>query len=120
MSDFGTSKQSILPEDIEARLARVQENISILDGQIIKANTELESKKLELSSINSSIASAVEDYKNKVSAGEVLTKNLDEREAKLSQRESALNVYANALEEKEKQINKYLVIFENAGKIISK
>jgi hypothetical protein len=47
-------------------------------------------------------------------------KESSEREIKLSQKESALNVYANALQEKEEKIKKYLAIFERMKDVVTK
>jgi chromosome segregation ATPase len=121
MSTFGTKNVDLnLPEDIEARLAQVQENISILEGKIISTTNEVEAKKSELAILNSKVAEANADYNNKIAAGEKITAELRDRELKISQKESALDVYANALKEKEEKINKYLSVFENMKSIVSK
>ena len=117
---MGTNVNSILPEDIEARLAAVQEKISLLDGKIISTTNEVEAKKTELGDLNSKILAANAEYNSVVTNSENINKTLNERETKLAQKESALNVYANALEEKEKRITKYLNIFENMKDVVSK
>lgn len=120
MSTFGTKVTSTLPEDIEARLAEVQRTISLLEGKIISTTNELEAKQKELAILVSKVEQANLDYTNKVSLSETVAKNLQEREDKAYQKESALDVYANALKEKENKINKYLAIFENMKDIVIK
>jgi len=120
MSSFGKSVGSILPADIEERLASVQETISRLDGQIIIASREVEEKKKALETLNVQLAGVKAEYDKKVSDSAAITTGLKERETKLSQKESALDVYANALKEKEERINKYLNVFENMKGVISK
>jgi chromosome segregation ATPase len=121
MSTFGTKNVELnLPEDIESRLAQVQENISLIEAKIISTTNQVEAKKIELDILNSKVAEANADYTNKVNAGEKITSELRERELKISQKESALDVYANALKEKEEKINKYLNIFENMKSIVGK
>ena len=121
MSAFGTKNVvSDLPEDIELRLTQVQENISLLEGKIISTTNEVNAKKSELDLLNIKLAEANADYANKIAAGEKITSELRDRELKISQKESALDVYANALKEKEEKINKYLNIFENMKSVVSK
>ncbi len=109
-----------LPEDVAERIASVQEKVSILDGQIRSKTEEVESKKVELDIVNSKLAEVNADLKNKIEFGEKIKKDLADRELRISQKESALDVYANALKEKEEKINKYLNIFENMKSVISK
>jgi len=121
MSIFGTKNVgSNLPEDIEARLASVVEKVSLLDREILEKTLEVETKKAELATLNARVVDINNDLENKKIAGEKLTADLNEREVKISQKESALDVYANSLKEKEDKINKYLNIFENMKSVISK
>lgn len=121
MSTFGTKNVSLdLPEDIEKRLVEVQENISILEGQIINTTNEIENKKLELDAINSRIENANIELNRKIVEGDKLIEELTEREQRLIQKESALDVYANALKEKEQKINKYLEVFEKMKEVVKK
>jgi len=119
MSTMGTNAfNSVLPEDIEKRLKSAQEIISTIEGKIVTAQNELEAKELEFKIINSKVEEATADYNNKVAKNEDILNTIKDRETKLAQKESALNVYTSALEEKEKKINKYLSIFENMKDVI--
>ena len=121
MSIFGTRNVgSNLPEDIEARLAEVVKNVSLLEKEITEKTAEVETKKAELAILNSRVTEAAADLENKRIANEKITNDLNERENKISQKESALDVYANGLKEKEDKINKYLNIFESMKSVISK
>jgi hypothetical protein len=65
------------------------------------------------------VADARADYSNRVASSDKITNELKERETKISQKESALDIYANALKEKEDKINKYLKVFENMKGVVS-
>ena len=121
MSIFGTKNVgSNLPEDIEVRLAEVVNNISILERNITEKTAEVEAKKAELATLNSRVLDVNNDLENKKISSEKITAELAERELKISQKESTLDVYANALKEKEEKINKYLKVFENMRDIVNK
>jgi chromosome segregation ATPase len=120
MSTMGHNNiNSLLPADIEEKLSAAQETISNIERKIILINGELETKQNELALVTTQVFDANNDYKNIISRSEIINKELRDREIKLNQRESALNVYASALEEKEKKINKYLSIFDNMKGAIS-
>jgi len=121
MSDMGTrSMGSLLPEDIEARLANVQETISGLERQMITLQSEVNHKQEERDVVENNLKVALIELDKIVAETNSKKSELADRETKITQKESALNVYANALEEKEKKINKYLAIFENAKDILGK
>lgn len=113
MSDIGRSVESLLPEDIETRLANVQENISNLERRIIDLNKEVEEKLIEKNIVENQLGTAKNELEKATASFEIISLELNEREKIVAQKESTLNIYANALEEKEKKINKYLAIFEN-------
>ena len=115
---MGKGADSILPEDIEARLANVQEKISGLERQIITLNDEIGSKNMELNEVNSRLETAKSELDKTTTNAAGISAGLADRETVVAQKESTLNVYANALEEKEKKINKYLAIFENMKDVI--
>lgn len=110
---------SLLPEDIEEQLANAKNKIFSLGEQLKTGEINLSAKKQELAILDGKL---IEVNAKIVEITTIIdTKNAEfsERERKLAQRESALDVYANALEEKEKKIKKYLVIFENMKDVIS-
>jgi chromosome segregation ATPase len=116
----GTGVNSLLPEDIEERLSAVRENISLLERELITAQSDVEAKKTEFKEWSDKAEAARLDYEKRLAVSEGLSVQLNDREAKISQKESALGVYANALKEKEDKVNKYLNIFENMKNVISK
>jgi chromosome segregation ATPase len=120
MSSMGKTVDSNLPEDIEERLAKVHETISIIERKIDEGEAKVTSLEVQEAYLTDKIATKEKelDEVDKLCVSRVV--DLDEREIKLSQKESALDVYANALKEKEERINKYLNIFENMKNVISK
>ncbi len=119
MSTFGKTNSN-LPEDIEERIAAVQTKISLLERNKIDLESAVETKRKEASDLDIRISAArteleklLADHTDKILA-------LEEREKQVASKESALNVYANALKEKEEKINKYLSIFENMKNVIGK
>ncbi len=120
MSGLHSSKEvSSLPEDVEQKMSVIQETIASLarrkldlENAVVAKNSELDQVTVRLEHTNAESQRITALYEEKMST-------LNERENKLSQKESALEVYANALQEKEKKINKYILIFENMKDVIS-
>lgn len=109
----------MLPEDVEERVAKIQETISLLEGRSISLDKEVKQKQDDLNLVNSSILRAKQELETIEVKSQEVSAQLADREAKVAQKESALDVYANALTEKEKKINKYLSIFENIKDIVN-
>ena len=120
MSGFGNTKESILPEDIEIKLANVQRIISELGDLKLKIEDEVAQKRKDLEVITAKVEVANNELSTLNALYETKSLELKTKEEKVTQRESALDVYANALQEKEKKTNKYLSIFENMKDVISK
>lgn len=121
MSGIGyRGADSNLPADVEAKIANVQAVISQLEAKIISADNQLESKKSELLVLKTNIDSANTEYNRVIALTEASSSSLSDREQKIAQKESALDVYAAALQEKEKKINKYLSIFESMKDVVIK
>ena len=118
MSGIGAPKPSLLPKDIEVKLTEVKNTISNAGIKIKSLNAEIEVKTNELAVVTNSLNEAKEVYTKTIEDNQTALREVKDRENKLDQRESALNVYANALEEKEKKINKYLAIFESMKDVI--
>jgi chromosome segregation ATPase len=120
MSSIGKTVSSNLPEDVEERIAYIQESISLLERKNIDLDSEVEAKKNIVSGLNDKILVATSELNKIISEQETRISSLNDREAKIVQKESALDIYANALKEKEDRINKYLAIFENMKSVVSK
>lgn len=120
MSGFGKSNASILPEDIEVKLANIQKIIADLGDQKVAIEKDVEDKRIIQTALSEQISAANTELNRIVLESRAKIDELNDREGKITQKESALDVYANALQEKEKKINKYLSIFENMKDVISK
>jgi chromosome segregation ATPase len=120
MSSMGKTVDSNLPEDIEERLTSVQEKISFLEREKITLESDVANKKGEQTTLNIQISEARLDYENIVNNGKKILEDLKNREERIVQKESAMDVYTNALKAKEEKILKYLAILENMKEIISK
>jgi chromosome segregation ATPase len=121
MSDIGTKNVgSLLPDDIEARLATVQEAISGVEREKLSLESEISLKKNELAIVDSQLEGAKIELSKIVSESTSITNLLREREDKASQKETALDVFSTELEEKEKKLNRYLLIFENMREVVEK
>ena len=114
------SVSSLLPEDVESLLAEAKntifslgEQIRVKDAELAAKNTAVQDATNRLNQLNGEIA-------NITAAAESRNAELSEKEVRCNQRESALDVYANALKEKEEKITKYLGIFENMKSVLSK
>ncbi len=110
---------SLLPDDIEGLLSEAKNKVFLLGEQIKACEMTLVQKKAELATVdgrlievNAKISDISENIDNK-------NAQYAEKDNKIAQRESALDVYSNALQEKEKKIKKYLIIFENMKDVIS-
>lgn len=119
MSSIGKKIDSDLPEDIEARMSKVNEVISSLERKKIdldisienKINQELELvKKIDIA--KTELERVNEECRQKTAA-------LDEREVRIFNKELALSEHSEKLKEREIQINKYLAIFDNMKKFIT-
>lgn len=119
MSGMGSrAVDSLLPTDIEERLAKVQLVISQLERQRMTLADDVEAKKALLVAVNADLTAANVELIKVKDSSETISAALSDRELKISQKESALNVYANALQEKEKKINKYLALFESMKDVV--
>jgi chromosome segregation ATPase len=118
MSGYRGTGASILPEDVEEKLKKVQKIITDLGEQREKAEKDTEVAKTDLVVVLKSLEEANIKLSNVNSKCDVIEAEIKDRESRISQRESALDVYANALQEKEKKINKYLTVFENMKDVI--
>ena len=111
---------AILPEDIEKQLGKVKTKIADLTSQNLALEKEHDDKVKLLDEVNIKINSANVELSRVEFLFNSIQKDLSDREVKLSNKESALDVYANALKEKEKKIAKYLAVFDNMKDVISK
>ena len=112
--------KSILPENIEEQLVNVKTVVANLTSQNLALQKEHDDKVKLLSEINVKIDSANAELTRIEFVFNNIQKDISDRELKLSNKESALDVYANALKEKEKKIAKYLAVFDNMKDVISK
>ena len=112
MSELSGRASSILPEDIEKRLANIQQIIADLDQQKQDGENYVAKLKSDISDLENKISTAKAEHERIVSLQISKDLELKDKESKLNQRESALDVYANALKEKEDKILKYIAIFE--------
>lgn len=113
------SVSSLLPDDIEEQLSLAKSKIFTLSEQKKSLDNDIESRIKTKNELDEKISEKSAELTQVTSSIE--SKNLDfnERERKLNQRESTLDVYANALQEKEKKIKKYMVVFEGMKDIIN-
>lgn len=109
-----------LPEDIEAQLTKVKNIITSLSIEKTTLEAEVEAKKVELSNYVDKIKDANTEYISISQTCDLKLQELKDKEDKIYQRESTLDIYANALQEKEKKIGKYLNIFEGMKDVIIK
>lgn len=119
MSGIGNVNGSYLPEELEEKLKKAQQVIAELVDVKEKAESDAESAKIALASVNEQLTTAEKRLADITSLCDVTEAEMADRKSKLDQRESALEVYANALAEKEKKIDKYLKVFENMKDVIS-
>ncbi len=110
---------SLLPDDIEQQLALAKSSIFKLGDQKKNLDIDIESKKKEQERLDLVLLQTNTEIQRLNSIMESKNIELADRERKVGQKESALDVYANALEEKEKKIKKYLMVFENMKDVIS-
>lgn len=111
---------TILPEDIEKKLADVQKIIADLMVQKDFYNRDVEVKRAEHIAIQKQIFDANTELNRITGLFESKKREIGDKEESLRLKESALNTYANALEDKEKRINKYLNIFERMKDVVNK
>jgi chromosome segregation ATPase len=119
MSSIGKTVESSLPEDIESRIQAVEQEIADLDRKKFDLTESVKQKTAEEAVIQESLRVAKETLESVTKAIEEKELKARDREENLNNKESALNVYANALKEKEEKINKYLSVFEKMKKVIS-
>ena len=119
MSGMGSTTASILPEDVEEKLKNVQRIITELSDQKISAEKDTEAARNNLAEVNKLLDEANAKLAETTSQQAVLETQMQEREGSIAKKESALEVYSNALLEKENKINKYLKIFDNMKDVIS-
>jgi chromosome segregation ATPase len=112
--------ESNLPEDIEKRIEEYKESISLLERQKLDLENSVGSKKIQEQELSQRITDAHNELNRIVAEQKTRISSLEEREEKISQKESALDIYANALKSKEEKINKYLAVFDNMKNVISK
>lgn len=110
---------SLLPDDIESQLALAKNKIFTLSEQRKSLDSDIESKKIIQGQLDAKLLEINNEIARINASNEARNSELNEKERRLSQKESALDVYANALEEKEKKIKKYLTVFENMKDVIS-
>lgn len=121
MSEFHVAKiDSFLPEDIESLLTKINQEIAALDRKKFDLTNEVEAKNSELESVKSNLKKAQDDYDEFISKTNTIDAGLKERELKVSQKESDLSIYSNALQEKEKNVNKYLAVFDGIRNVLKK
>ena len=116
----GTKIDSLLPEDIESLINKINSEIAILDRTKFDLTNETEATRKELESVKINLKNAQDSYNKIVSESEAISSGLKDRENKISQKESALDVYANALQEKERNVNKYIAVFDGIRNVLKK
>lgn len=120
MSDFTKTSDSILTDDVENKLRKVQSDMINLIKERDTIDETLKQKREELTNIQGLLEKANIELDRVVIAASEGSAKLSEREEKIKQKESALDVYANALKEKEDKLNKYLAIFERMKDVVTK
>ena len=105
---------------LQAEYNNLDSGIKLKKEEIVTVNSQLAEAGFVLNEVNNDITKA-EGRRNDVNTEiETRLKEVADKEARSNERESALNVYATALGEKEKKINKYLGIFDNMKDIITR
>ena len=121
MSEISSKKiDSLLPEDVEAKLANIQAILANLDKQKLDLEIEIKDKTSQVEKLREKTAVAEGELEKINSVYQDKIKTINEKEAKLSQRESTLDVFATALSERERKIKRYIEVFENMKNVISK
>lgn len=119
MSNIGAPKDlSFLPEDVEQKLTDIQNLIVNLNRQKTDLSLVIADKSSVLDSLNKEIENANTELTRITSLYEGQNKAMDIRELLLNQKEEKLTIWATDLEKKEKQVNRYLAIFENMKNVI--
>ena len=98
-SKITSSIESLKEEKVDIQDKITQETVKL--NSVVE---ECKRKSVDLVNLNQQIESKEGEFK--------------ERELHLGEKESALNVYANALSVKEQQINKYLQVFDSMKSVI--
>jgi chromosome segregation ATPase len=114
------SPLSLLPDDIENLVKETQDKVNNLRQEISSIENDLKSKKVQQEEANIRLSETTAELNNKSKLLEEVNKDFINRENIIKHKESALEVYANALAEKEKKINKYLIILGSMKDVISK
>ncbi len=121
MSGIGIqSVASLLPDDIEARLAEAQLAISKMNEQISSLQKCIDDKTNEQQIVAKKLVDTTEELNRVTALFESKKKEMSDKEESLNTKEAALTVYANALGDKEKKINKYLNIFDRMKDVVGK
>lgn len=117
-SAIGKRPADELPADLEEKVAAAQGVIAGLERQLFDLTELVGKKSAEEAALSARIEEARASLGRTVAEQEGRVAEIAAREEKVTQKESALDVYANALKEKEERINKYLAIFDNMKKAI--
>jgi len=99
-------------EALNKSIKEKQNQAKLYEESIVNQEQELGAIKLERSSSEKELLY----YQNELSS---LRAGLQEKEKFINEKESALNVYANALGEKEAKIKRYLSIFDKMKDIVT-
>ncbi len=110
---------SFLPEDVEQKLRDIENHIVSLNKQKADLDDAVSQKKADLASVCKDIDNANIELVRVTGLSEGKIAEMNARELNLNQRESNVETWANDLGKKEKQINRYLAIFENMKNVIN-
>ena len=121
MSDIGKLKvDSILPDNIEEKIRETHSTILGLIHGKEALQKEVDDKRAEYQKICTLLDGSNVELLRVEKAAKDKARELTDREEKVSQKESALNVYANALKVKEEKLSKYLSVFDRMKDAITK
>ena len=110
--------ESFLPEDLEKKLIEAENHIVSLNRQIRDLDTAVVQKTAELTAITKDTNTANIELERVTALYVGKNKAMDDRELRLNQMSDALVVRETALAKKEKQVNRYIAIFENMKNVI--
>lgn len=119
MSNMGAPKDlSFLPEEMEKKLKDVDNYIFNKNKEKTDLETVIGERSAELVSLNTEKNNAVIELDRVTGLYKEKNREMDVRENRLKDEEARLTLWATELGKKEKQVNRYLAIFENMKNVI--
>lgn len=107
-------------DELRKQESDIFSSIKLKNESVLAIDKNIATKTEELRLIVEEIKKANESLVKIKSEENTIKEKRDEENLRFMQKESALHVFATALEEKERKINKYLSIFDNMKGVITR